>query len=355
MSGEKTEEPSQKKLDQAKEEGNVPKSKDFSTAIIFGASCWMLPDLIDVSSRQIREFSISCFAATRLSGENLNAVCLNVAFEGSKLMLVLILPLLGVVFALALITGFVQTGGLFTTKTLMPKLDKLNPFAGMKNIFFSGKTYVELLKNLLKLIIAGVLGYKIMKAAIGDILLTAKLPVLGGIVLTQELTSQLLKQVGGFLVAIGVFDLWYQHYTWHKGLMMSHQDLKDEHKQSEGDPHTKSKRKQLAKELLNSKGIQQVKQAKVVVTNPHEIAIALEYDSDSGQAPMVLCKGERLVAQQIIEAAREAGVPIMQNIPLAHSLSELESGDEIPEDLYEAVAEVLNYVYEMAQQEGQTT
>jgi flagellar biosynthetic protein FlhB len=355
MSGEKTEEPSQKKLDQAREEGNVPKSKDFSTALIFGASCWMLPDLIDVSSRQLKAFSIACFGATRMHGQDLTAMCMNTAFEGAKLMLVLCAPLLGVVFVLALVTGFTQTGGLFTLNTLMPKLDKLNPITSLQNIFFSGKTYIELFKNLAKITVAGILGYKIMVAALGDILLTAKLPIVGSISLTQALTAKLLKQIGGFILAIGLFDMWYQHHTWHKGLMMSHQDLKDEHKQSEGDPHTKHKRKQMAKELLNAKGVQQVKQAKVVVTNPHEIAVALEYDENSGQAPMILCKGERLVAQQIIEAAREAGVPIMQNIPLAHSLSELESGDEIPEDLYEAVAEVLNYVYTMAQQEGETT
>jgi flagellar biosynthetic protein FlhB len=357
VSDEKTEEPSPQRLRKAREEGNVAKSKDFSTAVIFGAACWSLSGLIDSAGRQIQGFSKACFALTSQHKQTLDALSLDVAQEGVKLMLTLmltcVLPLLGLCFVLALATGFAMTGGLFTTQTLMPKLDKMNPAQGLQNIFFSGKTYVELLKNLIKLTVAGILGYKIMSAAFRDILLTSKLPLSGTIELTEELAGRLLKHVGGFLFAIGLFDAWYQHKTWHDGLKMSRQELKDEHKQSEGDPHTKHARKKLAKELLNNKGTKEVAKAKVVVTNPHEIAVALDYEEGRDQAPTVLCKGERLVAQQIIDAAREAGVPIMQNIPLAHSLNQLETGDEIPEELYEAVAEVLNWVYSLAQSEGQ--
>lgn len=353
MSGDKTEEPSHKKLEQAKEEGNVPKSKDFSTAIIFGASCWYLPDLINNCSRELRTFSILCFGVGAEGEGRLASLTMTVAARGIEMMLTLCLPLLGMIFALALVTGVVQTGGVFTTGTLMPKFDKLNPATGLQNIFFSGKTYIELAKNLAKLIVAGVLGYRILSSGMGAILQTAKLPLSGSIALTQDLTAQLLKQVGGFMFAIGAFDLWYQRKTWWEGLMMSKQEQKDEHKQSEGDPHTKHQRKKMAKEIANQKGTKDVAKAKVVVTNPHEIAVALEYEEGGEAAPQVMCKGERLVAQQIIEAAREAGVPIMQNIALAHSLSQLECGDEIPEDLYEAVAEVLNWVYSLAQQEHQ--
>ncbi|HVY62756.1 MAG TPA: EscU/YscU/HrcU family type III secretion system export apparatus switch protein, partial [Planctomycetota bacterium] len=276
MSGDKSEEPSPKRLREAREDGNVPKSRDFSTAMIFGAACWCLPGVIDRSAELLGDFSRRCFATTGEHEGRLAALTLDIGFEGVKLMLTTVLPLLGVCFALALVVGFGMTGGLFTTKALMPKLDKLNPAAGLQNIFFSGKTYVELLKNLLKLSVAGILGWKVMSGAIGDIVLTAKLPVASSVLLTETLTGKLLKQIGGFLLAVGLFDMWYQHKTWKEGLMMSKQELKDEHKQSEGDPHTKHQRKKLAKELLNSKGIQDVKKAKVVVTNPTEIAVALE-------------------------------------------------------------------------------
>ncbi len=350
---EKTEEPSPKKLRQAKEDGNVPRSKDFSTALIFGASCWALPGLIETSSRQVRDLAITCFSTTSESHGRLPSIMLTLAHDGILISLTSVLPLLGICVILALVSGVAMTGGNVTTKALMPKFDKLNPAAGLKNIFFSGKTYVELAKNLAKLLIAGILGYKILSGAFRDILLTAKLPLMGSVTLLEVLTAQLLKQVGGFLFAIGLFDAWYQYKTWHDGLKMSKQDQKDEHKQSEGDPHTKHARKKLAKEIANQKGTKAVAQAKVVVTNPHEIAIALEYEEGGVNAPQILCKGERLVAQQIIEEAEKNGVPIMQNIALAHTLSELECGDEIPEELYEAVAEVLNWVYSLAQQENQ--
>ena len=353
MADDKSEEPSPKKLREAREQGNVPKSKDFSTAMVFGAACWTLPAVIDHASREVQGFAQRCFSMTAEHKARLDALSIDIGFEGLKLMLTAVLPLLGTCFALALIVGFGMTGGLFTTEALMPKFDKLNPAAGLQNIFFSGKTYVELLKNLLKLTVAGVLGWKIMRAALGDIVLTARIPLASSIVLMETLAGQLLRQIGGFLFAVGLFDMWYQHKTWHEGLMMSKQEHKDEHKQSEGDPHTKHARKKLAKELLNAKGVQDVKKAKVVVTNPTEIAVALEYEEGGEAAPQILCKGAGVVAQQIIEAAREAGIPIMQNIPLAHSLNQLECGDEIPEELYEAVAEVLNWVYSLAQSEGQ--
>lgn len=353
MSDDKTEEPSHKRVEQAKKEGNVPRSKDFSTAIIFGVSCWMLPVIVQRATESMREFSIACFSITSQHSDRLMGLCFDVAMEGILRSLTIIMPLLGLTFALALIVGLATTGGVFSLDSLFPKLDKLNPVSGLQNLFFSGKTYVELLKNLIKLTVAGILGYNIMAAALPDILQTANHPLMASVALTETLTAKLLKQVGGFLLAVGLFDLWYSRKTWWDGLKMSKQEHKDEHKSSEGDPHTKHARKKLAKELLNAKGAKDAGKAKVVVTNPTEIAVALEYEEGGAAAPQILCKGERLVAQQIIEEAEKHGVPIMQNIALAHSLNQLEAGDEIPEDLYEAVAEVLNWVYEMAQEEGQ--
>lgn len=353
MSEDKSEPPSPKKLRKAREEGNVPKSRDFGQALVFIVSCAVLGKTMGPGAEKVRKFSEACFRCTSEDSDRLGALTLDAAREGIALMLTTCLPLLGACFVVALAAGFAQTQGLFTLKTLQPKFSKMNPAAGLKNLFFSGKTYVELLKNLIKITVAGVLGYQIIKGAIRDITLTANQPLQHGHELTATLVGKALKQVGGFMLAVGGADMIYQRHTWYKGLMMSKQEQKDEYKQSEGDPHTKHARKKLAKELLNAKGAKDVKNAKVVVTNPHEIAVALEYDPETMGAPQVLCRGERLMAQQIIEAAREAGVPIMQNIPLAHSLAQLEPGDEIPEELYEAVAEVLNWVYSLAQQEGQ--
>jgi flagellar biosynthesis protein FlhB len=353
VSGEKTEQPTPKRLRKAREEGNVPKSKDFGSSLIFIVSAAVLGKIAATGAEQVRDFATGCFRVSSQHQDRLGALTVETATRGISLCLTTVIPLLGACFIVAIVQGFVQTGGLFSTKALMPKFNKLNPAASLKNMFFSGKTYVELLKNLAKIVVAGILGYMIVKGALRDITLTAELPLMKSFALTQDLVGRLLKNIGGFMLAVGGADLLYQRKQWLKGMMMSKQDIKDEYKQSEGDPHTKHARKKLAKELLNAKGVKDVAKAKVVVTNPHEIAVALEYDPETMAAPQVLCVGQRLLAEQIIAAAREAGVPIMQNIALAHSLAQLESGDEIPEELYEAVAEVLNWVYSLAQQEGQ--
>ncbi|MFC1705340.1 flagellar biosynthesis protein FlhB [Planctomycetota bacterium] len=348
MSGEKTEPPSQKKLRQAREEGNVAKSKDFSSGILFILGAWILGGAGPAGVEHVKVFMRRCFQVGVESSGRLEHIVVESAREGAIMMLIVIAPLLGGLVVIGLLVGFAQTGGLFTLKVLQLKLDKLNPVTGIKNNFFSSKAYVELLKSLAKLGVAGYLGYSVIETAIREVTLTQKLPVTHSVSLAAGLVAELIKKIGAFLIVIGFADLLWQRYSWTKGLMQSKQEQKDEYKQAEGDPQMKGKRKQMAKELANQKGIKAVKQAKVVVTNPHEIAVALEYEPEDGmEAPQILCKGERVVAQQIIEEAEKHGIPIMQNIALAHSLNECEIGDEVPEDLYEAIAEVLNWVYAM--------
>jgi len=353
MGDDKTEDPSPKKLRQAREQGNVPHSKDFSSALVFGSACFVFGKVAGDGAKQVQDLAVSCFNMASAHGDRLPALTMDAAMRGANVMLTAVVPLLGSCFVIALVAGFVITNGLFSPQALMPNFGKMNPISGIQNLFFSGKTYVELAKNLIKLTVAGTLGYGIVKNSLHEVVATQGRPIHESFTLTWTLCTLVLKRVGGFMLLIGCADLLYQRHTWWKGLMQSKQEHKDEYKQSEGDPHTKHQRKKMAKEIANQKGTKDVAKAKVVVTNPHEIAVALEYDPENQGAPSVLCKGERLVAQQIIDAAIAAGVPIMQNIPLAHSLSQLESGDEVPEDLYEAVAEVLNWVYAMAEQEGQ--
>jgi flagellar biosynthesis protein FlhB len=346
VAGEKSEQPSAKKVRKAREDGNVPKSKDFSSAIVFliGAAVlgWAGPAGVDL----VKALAVRCFSVGFESAGRLDALVVEMAREGMIMILIVCAPLMGAVFFSSLALGFGITGGLFTLKTLKFKFDKLNVFNGIKNNFFSARSYVELLKSLAKLTIAGYLGYGVIFDAIREVTQAHKLSPEQSVQITATLVGQLIKKIGGFMVVIGVFDLVYQRHTWWKGLMMSKQELKDEYKQAEGDPQMKGKRKQLAKEMANQKGVKAVRKAKVVVTNPHEIAVALEYEPEEGmQAPQILCKGERLIARQILEEAEKHGIPIMQNIALAHSLNELDAGDEVSEELYEAVAEVLNWVY----------
>jgi len=144
-----------------------------------------------------------------------------------------------------------------------------------------------------------------------------------------------------------IFDVWWQHRVFHKDMMMTKDEVKREYKESEGDPHHKAHRKQMHHEIIEQAAMQNVRKADVVVTNPEHVAVALRYDRDQDGAPKVLCKGVETRAAAIRELAKEADVPIMRNVPLAHALLRLEVGDEIPEDLYDAVAEVLNFVYSL--------
>lgn len=150
---------------------------------------------------------------------------------------------------------------------------------------------------------------------------------------------------------IAAADYFYQRKRYTKENMMSKYDIKQEYKQSEGDPHQKSERKRVHQEILNSQGQSAVKKADVVVRNPEHIAIALKYDKEKGSAPQIVAKGSRIWAEKIIETARRYGVPVVRNVPLAHALDKLEVGDEIPEELYEAVAEILNFIFSLAEEQ----
>ncbi|MBI3179142.1 MAG: EscU/YscU/HrcU family type III secretion system export apparatus switch protein [Deltaproteobacteria bacterium] len=159
-------------------------------------------------------------------------------------------------------------------------------------------------------------------------------------------------KIGGVFVAIAAFDAFYQRKRYTKDNMMSKYDVKQEYKQSEGDPHHKAERKRFHQEILNSASPAAVKNADVVVRNPEHIAVALKYDKEKeGAAPKVVAKGERMWAEKILESARAYGIPVVRNVPLAQALNKLDVGEEVPEELYEAVAEVLNFVYGLSQEQ----
>lgn len=351
MSGEKTEQPTPKKIRKAREDGNVPKSKDFQAGFLFLLGAAVVGATAGPGADRVRAFAIRCFSVGAEGPDRLLSLTMEVANDALVIILLVVMPLLGTIVITSLVVGSVQTGGLITFKSMQLKFDKLNPVSGLKNLFFTLKTYVELLKSLIKLTVAFYIGYRVVSANLRDVTLATALDVEPVMLLTKTLVGELIKKIGGFLLLVGFLDLVYQRWQWNKNQMMSKQEIKDEYKQTEGDPHTKGQRKRMAREIANQKGVKSVRQAKVVVTNPHEIAIALEYDEDGELAPMVLCKGERVVARQIIEEAELHGIPIMRNIALAHSLNELDVGDEIPEELYDAVAEVLNWVYAMEEGE----
>jgi flagellar biosynthesis protein FlhB len=253
------------------------------------------------------------------------------------------MPVVGATFVCALVVGGLQAGGLFTFAPLAPRLDKLSPAAGLARMF-SAEALVTVLKALAKLaVIAGVATLTLAPAV-------RVLPNLPGTAadraaaFTWALVIKLALRVALAYAVLGAADYLWQRHRHHRRLRMTREQVKQEHKEQEGDPQHKAERRRLHQELLRHAMIEAVRQADCVVVNPAHIAVALRWDQASMAAPEVVAKGHDLVAAEIREVARQFGVPIYRDVPLARALDGLELGDQIPESLYEAVAEVLRFI-----------
>lgn len=247
----------------------------------------------------------------------------------------------------ALIVTVSQVGFVMTPKPLTLKLDRLNPVSGLKKVF-SLRSLVELVKGLLKAALLGfVIYYSLMKET-PELVSAIRFPLEAGV---SRLLSKLLNlsfRLAFLLLVLGIFDYAYQKWEFERSIRMSKQEIKEEYKQMEGDPQIKSKIRQKQRELARSRMMSSVPRADVVITNPTRLAIALEYDREAMDAPVVTAKGSGFLARRIREIAVEWQIPLVENKPLARSLFEtVEVGEEVPEELYRAVAEVLAFVYSL--------
>ena len=342
-SGERTEEPTPKKIDDSRKKGQVWKSRDLTGVAVFLVGLGALGFTWEWVDAQVRELFAFAFDKVAHPGDLTEAIPAALMM-GVTAVVVLTLP---VALGAAVVGGlvdFLQVGPLFTKDPLTPKLEKLNPIAGFKNIV-SKKQLVEMLKSTLKISIAGYVVYGAVRDSIRQVVLSVR----GDAAMTMELLGDLVFTVsiraGLMFTAFALFDVWWQRRTYLKDLRMTKDEVKREYKESEGDPHHKAKRKELHQEILESAQMEAVKDADVIVTNPDHVAVALRYDREQDAAPRVLCKGIDSRAQAIKTLAREHEVPQVRNVPLAHALLRIEVDAEIPEELYDAVAEVLNFVY----------
>ncbi len=346
--GEKTEEATPEKLRKAKEEGQVPKSQDFVGALGFAFGFVCLVALITFVFGEVEDFARAAIDAA--SREPSEATIAKLMQEAIPLVLKVSLPVGAAVFVIGIFSNVMQTGFFMAFKVLVPKLDKVNPVNGLKGLF-KIKKFVELIKNMVKMAAAGWLAYDIMKNAVYDMTLSVTLPIDQSVDYGGGLVWEYLLKTTALFIFIGVIDLIWSRRQFFKEQMMSKYDVKQEYKQSEGDPQMKGQRKQLAHELLFGGGQENVKNADAVVVNPAHIAVAIKYDGDRDQAPKVVAKGMRVHAEKIKELAKHYGVPILRNVPLAQALNKLDIDEEIPEELYEAVAEVLSFVYKIREEQ----
>lgn len=343
MSDEKTEEPSQKKLDDARKKGQVWKSKDLTGVFVLLVGLGALKASWENVENEIK--TLFRFSFESLSRpERLETATYQLMEMSVQSVLMLSIPVIAAGAIVGGLAEFLQVGSLFTLDPLMPKLDKLNPIQGIKNMF-SKKTFVELLKNVTKISVAAYVIYGVIRDGMGMVAQTVRQDVQGMLAVMGEMTYRVAARIGLVFLLFSIFDIWWQRKAYMKDMMMSKDEVKKEYKQSEGDPHHKAHRKQMHMEIMESAQMESVKSADVIVTNPDHVAVALKYDREKDAAPRVLAKGLDFKAETIKEIARAADVPLLRNVPLAHALLRVEVGQDIPEDLYDAVAEVLNFVY----------
>jgi len=344
---EKTEEPTQKRLEDARLEGNLPRSVELSSSMVlftgvvalyfFGSVMWNRME-------EVGRFLFNYAVEIDLGPHNLRQYT-----EAAAVFLLQVMgPLFLLLMVVGILTGVAQSGPNLSLKPLVPKASKMDPFKGLKRLFASTRALVELLKSIFKVVAVAILATWTISGMFGDYILLLDQEV-------GQIFGYLMKQIFALsirialvLLAMSILDYIWQRHQHFKQLRMSRHEVKEERKQQEGDPMIKSRIRSIQMEAARKRMMQDVKEADVVITNPVTLAVALKYDQHSMRAPTVVAKGARLVAEKIKEIARANDIPIVENKPLAQILFKtVEVGTEIPAHLYKAVAEVLAYVYRL--------
>ncbi len=344
--GEKTEKATPKKMRDARQKGQVVQSKDIASSLVLLVVFLALSSFSDYFFGEVFAIVFQVFEAIAdvraiTDMATLNSLWLSIIFSMFKV----ILPLLMITLSVGVIFAYFQVGFLFTMEPLRFKLDKLNPISGFKRLF-SLKSIVELVKSILKGGGLLYIAYGYIRSHMSDVIGSSALPLSSAIALMWKLTFGVVLRCAVFLFVVAIADYVYKKWDNARQMKMSKQEVKDEYKQTEGDPFIKGKIKEKQRQMAMSRMMQEVPAADVVITNPTHYAVALSYDKDSVDAPIVVAKGKDLVAANIKKIALNNDVPIVENKPLARALySNIEIGMAITPDLFEAVADVLAYVY----------
>ena len=344
-SQEKTEEATPKRLRDARKKGQVARSRDLNTIVILISAFTIIVFMRGYIGQKLRlamKSSFDLVSSADITMETLFLQGQHIFFTYVQI----VLPFALSIVVIALGVGFLQTGPIFSGEPMKPQMKRINAVENLKNMF-KITTLVELLKNIAKLSLIFLFAYLVISDNLREVVLTVTATPIQSAMLAARLLAQFLMRVFVVFIAIAVIDVFVQRWQYRKQMRMTKDEVKREYKQDEGDPLIKSERRRLHQELAMTDVRQAVSSADAVITNPIELAVAVKYDDADMAAPHVVAKGQRLFAQTIREIAEEARVPIVENPPLAWTLIELEIGDEIPEELYAAVAEILVFVYRL--------
>lgn len=351
--GDKTEKATPKKLEDARKEGRVARSSDLINGLMLLLMFFVLRIFGNFMAKGFLESFVKYYNKTAdISMEIFDVKqAVNLGNEIVFDIVIACLPVLIGSFLVAFVGNVVQIGWKVTTKPLKPKLDRLNPIGGLKRMFSQEKV-VELIKSILKVLAIAIVAYNEVKDRWLFILNLYDFEFMQAIVNIFDIVLDVGVKISVLFVIIGIADFGYQKWKHLHDLRMSKQEVKDEMKQSEGDPQVKGRIRQKMREGARRRMMQELPKADVVITNPTHFAVAIKYDKEKAEAPYVLAKGADYVAATIKEAAKEHKIEIVENKPLARMLYyNVEIGEQIPPELYQMVAEVLAYVYSVKNKE----
>jgi flagellar biosynthesis protein FlhB len=342
---ERTEEATSRRRDEAREKGQVARSQEMiSVGILvacliyfyFGSS-GLLKNIMELMTIGFRTAS-----QADLTVESFKSLFNDYVFKG----FIILFPIMLTVLVAGILGNVLQIGVMFSSESLIPKFEKIDPIKGFKRLF-SVRSIVELIKSIFKMCIVGIVAYIIIKAEISNMIPLMEQSVWGIMIYFGQVCFKILLATTIVLVILAILDYIYQRWEYEKSLRMTKQEIKDEYKNTEGDPLIKSRIRRLQREIAQKRMMSKVPKADVIITNPTHLAVAIQYDSENMMAPKVVAKGANIIAEKIREIARENDVPIVENKPLAQVLYKtVDIDNSIPEDLYRAVAEVLAFVYE---------
>jgi len=352
---EKTEKATPKKIRDARKKGQVAKSQDFPSAFTFIVSISAALMLSSQIYETLASYMIYTFKSVGTTPTDMQSQAGGLLSNALQMIFNTSVPLMLSVSMVGVLVNFLIIGPLFSMESMKPDIKRLNPVTNIKNIF-KLKTVVELLKSIFKITGALILIYSVVYNSLDEIIATCGQSVLVSTIVFANFLKQVVLRVGIFFIVIALFDLVFQKKNFQKEMKMEKFEVKQEHKDTEGDPHMKSKRRQAAQEIAYQEGPASAKRAKAIITNPTHIAVAIEYNATEEPAPKVVTMGLDTTAEQIIKVALDNNIPIMRNVDLAHLLYYKGTvGGFIPEAAYEAVAEILKWVAKLEEEQAETS
>jgi len=345
---DRTEAASPKRRQEAREKGQVARSQELSAALLLLTATlviYLLGDSLLRGLVGVMRHHLGQGLGVQLTPTQAHSVIL---YTGLQTAMVLA-PLMGALMLVAFVANVAQVGFLINSSALSLKWEKLSPATGMKRLFAPGRMLMETVKSHYKFAMVGVLVYRTVSAHLSEIPLLVEMAPMQTLTWIGQLCFQLALRVSVLFLVMSAADYGYQRWQFEKSIRMTKGELKDEAKQADGDPAIKGKIKSMQRQAALHRMMTDVPKADVVVVNPIHFAVAMQYDSTSMEAPKVVAKGARLVAQRIVAAAKAHGVPIVEDPPLARALYKgVSIGQQIPIHLYKVVAEILSYVYQMS-------